>query len=520
MKLNKEKRAIIAILFLQIVIYIFLGIQKTYIHMDEAYSIGLTNYDKIEITENKDFYNTWHNKEYYEDYIAINEDEITDFWPVYENQKNDVHPPFYYFLLRIASNFSINKFSKWPGLILNIIILTFSNLLIYEILKIITKNKKTSLIMCFVNGLVIGSLESVLYIRMYALNGLMLLIIAYLHLINLKKEKINLKNYIAIGIVALLASLTHYYNIIYLAVIFIIYVINYIRKKQYKNILKYVMTMSIAGALSLIIFPYSIQHVFFGYRGQGSLSNLTQGKKMLISLIKYLDIANINIFNGTIVAMLMALIGIIIYKLIKNRKITLKIKNTELMLITIPAIVYFLVVALTSPYTEARYIIPVCSFIFIFVIGIINSLIEKNFDYSKAEKIIIIISLIILVMPIFTKSNINNLYLQHKEIVQKVEAEYYKLPTIYLFNTNQNRFLDDIYLFTKIDESYILNIKDATKEKIDEILEQKNVQNGIIVWVNEGFEIDEYLQIIMKYNDFKECEHLKRMNACDIYYVH
>ena len=67
MKLNKEKILIIAILLFQIIVYIFLGIQKTYIHMDEAYSIGLTNYDKVEIADNEDFYNTWHTKKYNED---------------------------------------------------------------------------------------------------------------------------------------------------------------------------------------------------------------------------------------------------------------------------------------------------------------------------------------------------------------------------------------------------------------------------------------------------------------------
>ena len=520
MKINREKMTLIIILLIQIVVYVFLGIQKTYIHMDEAYSIGLTNYDKVEITDNEDFYNSWHTKDYYEDYISINEDEKLDFSPVYENQKNDVHPPFYYLLLKIFSNFSIDNFSKWPGLILNSIILTLSNILVYKILKIITKNEKMSLIMCLVNGLVIASLESVMYIRMYALNALMLLTIAYLHLINFRKEKIDIKNYLAIGTVTLLASLTHYYNVLYILVIFIIYIVYYLRKKQYKNILKYIITMAIAAIFSLVIFPYSIQHIFFGYRGQGSLSSLAQGEKMLVGLTVYLYLANTNIFNGTLSVMLLALICITIYKFVKNRQVTLKIENTNLMLITIPAIIYFLVVALTSPYMEIRYIIPVCSFIFIFVIYILNLLLNKYLDAKKAQIIFKIILCIILIMPIITHQNINNLYLQHKEIVKEFEDKYHSLPTIYLFNKSQNRFLDDIYLFAKIDESYILDIETGSEEKLEEIFKDKNLENGLIVWENEGFEREEYLQNIIDFYGFKECKHLKRMNACDIYYLH
>ena len=520
MKIKKERIALIVILIIQIIVYVFLGCKKTYLHMDEAYSIGLTNYDKIEISQNEDFYNTWHTKEYYEDYISVNEDEQFDFKPVYENQKNDVHPPFYYLLLRLAYNLNIDKFSKWPGIILNIIILVLSNILVYKILEKIAKNTKLSLAICFVNGLVLASLESVMYIRMYALNALLLLSIAYIHLINFRKEKIDVKNYIAMGTLALVSSLTHYYNVLYIFVIAILYCINYIRKKQYKNIVKYIITMGIAAIMSLIIFPYSIQHIFMGYRGQGALDSLSQASKMLESFARYVYIADINIFNGTLWIMLIALSILIIFKLIKNRKITLRLENTELLLITMPAIIYFIVVALVSPYMEIRYIIPVCPFIFIFVIYELCRIINKVFVKESVEIIFTIILAFILLMPIFTKANINNLYLQHEEIVKQFDEQYHSIPTIYLFNTNQNRFLDDIYLFARIDESYILDIKDANKEKIEEILQNKNVENGIIVWVNEGFERDEYLKLIMEYHNYKECQHLKRMNACDIYYIH
>ena len=46
--MKKENIALIVILAIQLIVYIFMGVQKSYIHMDEAYSIGLTNYDKVE----------------------------------------------------------------------------------------------------------------------------------------------------------------------------------------------------------------------------------------------------------------------------------------------------------------------------------------------------------------------------------------------------------------------------------------------------------------------------------------
>ena len=61
----------ILIVLLQIVVRVFVGYRKEYFHMDEAYSYGLMNYNKIEITNNSDFYDTWHSKDYYKDYFVL-----------------------------------------------------------------------------------------------------------------------------------------------------------------------------------------------------------------------------------------------------------------------------------------------------------------------------------------------------------------------------------------------------------------------------------------------------------------
>jgi len=315
--------------------------------------------------------------------------------------------------------------------------------------------------------------------------------------------------------------LTHYYNFIYIAIIYIIYMITYIKNKQYKNAVKYTLTMIIPSVVFLIVFPYAIEHIFMGYRGEGVLSTFTNPSKMIENLANYINIVNTNVFNGLLWIILTIFVIVTIYKLIKNKKITIRIENIKLLLITVPAIVYFLFVSLSSPYTEIRYIIPVCTFIFIYVMYLLNVLLNKILDEKKSNIVFTITMVLILVMPILTQAKINNLYLEHKNIVNEIKEKYSDLPTIYLFNTNQNRFLDDIYLFTKIEESYILDIEKANQENIDKILENKDLDSGILLWVNEGFEKENYIEMIKKNNNrnFENCKHLKRMNACDIYYI-
>ena len=66
------------IIIIQIIARVYVGNKKTYFHMDEAYSYGLMNYDKLNIADNEDFFNNWHTKEYYSDYLEINKDEKKD----------------------------------------------------------------------------------------------------------------------------------------------------------------------------------------------------------------------------------------------------------------------------------------------------------------------------------------------------------------------------------------------------------------------------------------------------------
>lgn len=522
MKSRKKEIMIIAIvLIIQTIIFVIVGFNKEYIHMDEAYSLGLANFDKVEIQDNKDFYNEWHNKEYYEDYLAVQDKDAGKYAQVYENQKNDVHPPLYYLLLRCAMGFSINHYSKWPGIILNIIIYAFITIFMYLILKKLfkekTNNKEISIILAFVSSITMASLTNVIYIRMYALSTLNILIITYLHMKLLDSEKINPKILVAIGISALLGSLTHYYYLFYLAMLYITFAIKYIRDKKTKELLYYTLTMAVAGILSITIFPYSIQHMFFGYRGQGVISKLTNIPEFANSIKEYLIKVNKFVFNNLMWTIIIATVIFTIYKLIRKQKI-IKEKNKYIKYIVLPTIFYFLLVAVASPWIELRYIMPICGLIFVIVIFYFEEII-CNMSNTKINNIIIIITLVtILIAPILFKIEPEVAYTDKKEIVSKLKNEL-NLPTLYLFNSNNNRFLDDIYLFSILNESYIAKDIECTEDNITNIFKSKDTSKGIVVFINEGQNNDPMLETIKKVLNLEKITWLKRLNACDVYCI-
>ena len=520
MKNKKIEIAVIAIvLLLQTIIFVIVGINKSYIHMDEAYSLGLASYDKVEIQDNEDFYNTWHSKEYYEDYLAVNEDEKGEYAQVYENQKNDVHPPFYYLLLRFAMGFSIDHFSVWPGIILNIVIYAFITIFMYLIIqKLICgkpRAKEKAIILAFTSSVIMSSLNNVIYIRMYALSTLNILITTFLHMKLLDKEKASIKLLLAIGVSALIGSLTHYYYLFYLVMLAIMFVIKYIRKKEYKNLISYVVTMLLAGGASLAIFPYSIQHMFFGYRGQGFISKLLDIPEFLKNIGSYILKIQLFTFNNLLIVILFVILILFIFKLAKKQKIE---KNKYLPYIFLPVLFYFILVSVASPWVELRYIMPICSLVFILIIYVLYKLLNIALDEKKSSILIGITLCLILIAPFVFKIEPEVLYSDKKEIVQKLENEL-NVPTIFMFESNHNRFLDDILLFAKINESYIAKNFNGNEENIKEILQGKDISNGIVLFINEGQDNDKLIEIVKNATNLTNCTYEKRLNACDVYYI-
>lgn len=526
--MNKRKTEILVIiifLILQTIIYIFIAQKKSYIHIDEAYSFGLSNYDKIDIQDNEDFFNTWHSKEYYEDYLAVQEDEIKEFKPVYENQKNDVHPPLYYLFLRICMGFTTGQFSIWPGIILNIIIYLFITIFMYLILKELFNDEKFSnikaIILAFMSSIILASLSNVINIRMYSLSTLNILITTFLHIKLLKSNKINIKLLIAIGISVLAGVLTHYYYLFFLAILYLIFLIKYIKEKQLKTLFYYTLTMIVAGITSLIIFPYSLQHMFFGYRGQGVMTNLSNLHEIIPSLISQIENLNYYVFNGIMPVIIIIIILLLICNKIQkksNFKID-KEKKEILKIIAIPSIFFFIITSIASPWKVLRYFVPICGLIFILAIFCLYKILHSRFSEKISNIIICILFCIVLISPTILKLKPELLYDDKKEIVQKISGEL-NLPTIYFLNYPKNSFLDDIFIFARINDSYIAKDTNYTKEDIQKIFENKDISDGILVFISKEEEETQLINLIEETLNFTNYECLESLNSCKVYHIY
>ena len=482
---------LIAIIILQILVGVYATNKKEYMHMDEAYSYGLMNYDKISITDDEDFMAGWHDKQYFLDYLEVNSDEVTDLMPVYENQKNDVHPPLFYLLLRIAATFTVDNFTLWTGFIMNMIILAIASVTLFFIAKKLFKSPIYALLVTAVYATSMALMETTIYIRMYALSTLSILLFTYITMKieeNQKDGKIGLKYLILTSLVLLMGGLTHYYFFIYVFGVYVYLLIKHIRRKEYKFLVKYTVTLAISAVAYLLIFPYAINHIFFGYRGIDATDPITL-QNLIFGIGSYLNEINKAIFNyGLPIYILAVLIIFAVFKIrekragVKDGSEERKNRNQFILMILIPTLIYFIVVLIQSPYKELRYIMPICPEIILLTIYVTKLALGKYIKEKYLCTGLAVVFAVIVLTPGLTDNKLNFAYEYRKEIVETVEKN--NTPIVCVFDPNANRFMDNMYLYTKADRTYIMNVKDYSVEAAREVLKNENVENGVTLVID------------------------------------
>lgn len=514
----------IIILTLQIIAIIYAVSKREYYHIDELYSYGLMQYDRAFIFDNEDFYNTWHTSEYFKDYLRINEENKWDFSAVYKNQIEDVHPPVYYLLLRISNTFNIGNFSIWPGTILNIIIFIFSSIMIYLISKKIFKSDYMALIVCFFSGFSLASIETVMYNRMYQLFILNILILIYWHIKKIEVSQLDLKDLISLCIMVILGFLTHYYYAIIAVILYIIYMFRYIKEKNIQEAAKYTLTLFASALISIIIFPYSIKHIFFGYRGKEVLSS-NNFNNAIYKLIENFKIINKEFFNGYMLIILSIFIITLIIAMIKYliTKKELKFDNTEnIKYIAIPTILYILIAAIVSPYCDLRYMMPAIPITFICIIYAFYNIIKYILDTKITFIIICILVVIFSITTIPMLSNNSYTYVNYKAIKNNIEKNNLKnKPCIAFYidaSAQYTKIMEAYQAFITFDESYIMTDNVISSDNISKALENKNISEGIII-ITLFSQSEDIIKQIMNTGNFKDVYYQGRMYRFDVFLV-
>lgn len=421
----------------------------------------------------------WKSKEDAIEYLTISPQDIFDFAPVIWNQSRDVHPPLFYILVHIVSSFFLGQFSKYIVFIINIIFYILSCIFIFKIFKLY-KKEKTGLVGIILYGLSIGAISTVMFQRMYMMMTFFVILYTYIS-VKICRKGLTKKLLTELSIATILGFLTQYYFCLFALIIFIILLIHLKGKRKtwiWENIK--------LGILGVAIFPACIYQIFFSYRGITRLQE-NYFERLTFYVEEMFKEFSISTIVGYIVLGIIAILTIIFF--IQNRKSK---RITEYAILTLPVIIYYLIISKTAPYLEQRYILPTLPLIVVGVTFLISYYINK-ISKRKLRMIISILCVMIVILlqsyGIVTKTP-DYLYKSYDQYIE-LAKKYQDYQFVYV-GINQYNHIKNMPEFATYKESLILN-----ETQLD-LLKEADLNNGFVVGIKLYLKVDEVLKEVLQ----------------------
>lgn len=410
--MKMEENRISAILYLIFtLLMVFLLSQKVNYNIDELLSYGLANHANGQLWF-EDGVTYIPAQSPWLSYLTVQEGHAFNLQNVWANQASDVHPPFYYVILHIICSLFPGKFSMWFAGSINIV---FALLTLYVVKKLVyelmgSRNVASIIAVFFVlSG---GILYSVLFLRMYVMTTFLVSLVTWLFLHATGLDKLSRRFYAALILVSYIGALTHYYFIVYLFFLCLVFGIWLLSQRRYVETILFGLSMGLCGGLAVITFHSMLWHMFLGSRGVESVENL-QGSisDYLKRLEGFYQFVNERLFGGVLTYAVLAAIFLWIFSKWIVWKNAPEIPSVETdaddaeqrkgkiikwLLMSIPSICYFLLVSKMAVYIDARYLSPAYAVFMvwilcgIFVIG--KRILEKRYWIPAAGLLLAILT--------------------------------------------------------------------------------------------------------------------------------
>lgn len=361
-KKKKDKILILNIIIIILgTIFISLGAFHTNIWFDESYSVAISNHSFSEI------------------------------WNI---GGNDVHPVFYYMMLKIVSLIFGNNilvfrlFSIVPIVILSILGIT-------HIRK--DYGERTGIIFSFLTLFlpIIAAYSS--EIRMYTWVMLFVTITA-IYANRIYKNELSIKNWVIFALFSLLSAYTHYYGLMFAGIINVILFIYLLKNRKGKNKdLKIFIIQAVVECLLYVPWLYyfikQLTSVGGGYWIKLEYPDILYN----VLGIQYMGSLS-NIFGFCFAICLYIYLGFVVYRC-KKERISVKNARNSLLLYVLIVFIAFLI-SLKSPILYPRYLMTITGLLIFFIADIMAK--------EKSKYITIEICIIIFVTSLISNINIIN----------------------------------------------------------------------------------------------------------------
>lgn len=261
MRILKQQHWILIICFIfSLLPSIYFSFQRDGLFCDELWTYGIANstdYYALDPLSAPDYSRNktgWVTGEYFSDYLKVNSGETFSYDAVTRNAKVDSHPALYYYILHTVSSIFPDTFSKWFGLIPNLVI--FVIILIYfNKLCLLVFSKPWAYYIPMIWAISAAGINNIIFIRMYVLASLFTVMFTYYFWQFMCKNNFSLRNYFGLGTTIALGIISEFTIIPYFGAIAIMYLNFLLIRKEFKKCQSLLLTAIIGFGLGNLLYP-------------------------------------------------------------------------------------------------------------------------------------------------------------------------------------------------------------------------------------------------------------------------
>jgi len=409
--LMKEKGWTIDIAVVAAILIIFTGVFicwgtiKSVNFCDEIYTYILSNSDNEFLTYQLES-QRWYSGE--EINRILSATDGFHFGQVMLNNKGDVHPPMYYFVIHFLSVLCTGSSSKCIALAANCLFAVVSLIVLYALIEQITGKRLISICACLIYITSPAVVSTNMFLRMYGMFSMWVLLFVYVTWLLEKKTDGEKKwhLYVLLGAVTFFGFLTQYYFAVFCVIFTFFYCLYQLFTKKWRRCLVYVGSLAASVVVATLFWRTWLRHMFSGYLGGAVKDNAFQFGKLFNSIRYGFEHMFTLMYNrlGILAALILA--AAVIFLIIKKDK---HLKYILSLFLT--ALFYSIAVVHLTPLhlLSYRYFFPVV------VIAYIAEILAVYFclDYlvrNKSTMITAVLCLILTVLnvirPIYDKDSV------------------------------------------------------------------------------------------------------------------
>lgn len=433
----KEKNKLADIIWITIILVVFTvsfvcwGTIKGVNFCDEIYTYILSNSGNEFLTLQMESGRWYEGSEI--NHILSAEDGF-QFKQVMLNNKGDVHPPMYYFVIHFLSVLCAGSCSKWIGLAANWIFAAVSLMILYLLMVQITGKKQIAVGACLIYISSPAVLSTNMFLRMYGMFSMWVLLFIYVTW-RLEKKAAGEKKwhlYFLLGTVTFFGFLTQYYFAVFCVIFTFLYCLYKLFTKKWKQCIPYAGSLAASVVVSTLFWRTWIRHMFSGYLGGAVKDNAFQFGKLFNS-VKYGFVHMFTLMYNRlgIVAALILAAAVIFFIIKKDRHLKYILSLIFTALLYSIAVVHLTPIHLLS----YRYFFPIVVIAYIAEILAVYFALEQIFHH-KGTIITVVFCIILtalnLVRPIYDKDSVMYVDLKNTYRVEMgILDENKHIPWIY-----------------------------------------------------------------------------------------